>query len=535
MQSLQRSSSTTPRTTAGESSGRRLLRLALVSAVTMAALIAGEAVTRVIDGYRLTSFRLETARDGSWPADARDSPSQKWRADLDALPYAQQLPVAATVDREWFATRFPDRPLPEPDPDLAARTAKYPPADDMRADYEWNSRFVASVVCDENRKADAALFSRFADVFLFDPVDGEPFPTYRFLANASYPSGLRTNRFGWRGQDIALTKPAQTVRIAFVGASTTVGYHAYPYSYPELVGMWLNQWAAERHPEIHFETINAGREGINSRSIQAIVRQELLPVDPDLVVYYEGSNQFWPADFINITLPPRPTVSMPRAGRAATYLALARRFDTLVRHATVPGYEPPKPKIPVNWPKDLDEHDPNLSHSLLPIELPRIQADLELARGALEGNGGRLVLTSFMWLVYPGMALVPVRDAMLYDYLNVKYWPYSYAHMRRYLDFQNEVFRKYARVHGLPFIDVAAALPHDPRLFEDAIHMTRAGVRLQAWITFNGLLPVVQAQLAAHHWPQPGRHNLTRHPAFSEGQRRLVPMAAIKAACTSAS
>ena len=515
-------------------SGRWLLRVGLLLAVTASALVAGEVITRTIDGYRLTSFRLETSRDASWPADARNSPSQKWRADLDALPYVQRLPVAPSVDRGWFTTQFPDRPLPKPDAELAARTARYQPADDMRSNYDWNARFVDGVLCDENRKAEAAPFSEFTDVFLFDPVDGEPFPTYRFLANASYPSGLQTNRFGWRGRDIALSKAPQTVRIAFVGASTTVGYHAYPYSYPELVGMWLNQWAAARHPGIRFEAINAGREGINSRSIQAIVRQELLPMDPDLVVYYEGSNQFWPADFINITLPPRPRVSLPEPGRAASYSAVARRFDAVVRHATVPGYEPPKPNIPVNWPSDLDEHDPNLSHPLLPIQLPRIQSDLELARVALEGNGGRLVMTSFVWLVYPGLALDPVRDAMLHDYLNIKYWPFSYAHMRRYLDFQNEVFRKYARVHSLDFIDVAAAFPHDPRLFEDGIHMTRAGVRLQAWITFNGLVPIIQAQLASHTWPQPNRRTLTVHPAFSE-ERRLVQMSAIKAGCASES
>jgi hypothetical protein len=521
-------------TAAVVTSGRWLLRLGLLLAVTAAALVAGEVITRAIDGYRLTSFRLESSREASKVVDARDSQSQKWRGDLDALPYVQHLPVASGVDRDWFATQFPDRPMPKPDADLAARTAKYQPADDMRANYEWNARFVAGPVCGENGAASAASFNQFADVFLFDPVDGEPLPTYRFLANASYPSGLQTNRFGWRGRDISLTKPPRTVRIAFVGASTTVGYHSYPYSYPELVGMWLNQWAVARHPGIRFEAINAGREGVNSRSIQAIVRQELLPVDPDLVVYYEGSNQFWPADFISITLPPRPRVSVPQPGRAASFLAVARRFDTVVRHVTVPGNEPHKPNIPVNWPGDLDEHDPNLAHPSLPIQLPRIQADLDLARHALEGNGGRLALTSFVWLVYPGLALDPVRDAMLYDYLNIKYWPFTYAHMRRYLDFQNQVFLKYARVHSLDFIDIARAFPPDPRLFEDGIHMTRAGVRLQAWITFNGLVPIIQEQLASHKWPQANRHTLTEHPAFSEG-RRLVQVSAIKASCTSAS
>jgi hypothetical protein len=141
------------------------------------------------------------------------------------------------------------------------------------------------------------------------------------------------------------------------------------------------------------------------------------------------------------------------------------------------------------------------------------------------------VMTSFEWLVYPGMTLDPQRDAFLFDYLNTKYWPFSYAHMRRLLDFQNRVFRKFASVHGLDFIDIAGAYPRDPRLFDDAIHMTRAGAYLQAWIVFNGLVPVIERHLASHEWPRPDRHVLAHHPAF--GERRLVPMTGIRAACAS--
>src|SRR5262249_10948598 len=147
------------------------------------------------------------------------------------------------------------------------------------------------------------ILDNFDDVFVFDPIDRAPFPRFRFLRNARYPSGLQTNGFGWRGPDVALNKRPASIRIAFVGASTTVGEHGEAYSYPDGIQCLLNRWGQAPHPAIAFETINAGREGVNSNSIQAIVRQEVLPIDPDLVVYYEGSNQFWPANFIGITLP----------------------------------------------------------------------------------------------------------------------------------------------------------------------------------------------------------------------------------------
>lgn len=492
-------------------------------------LVAGEVATRAIDGYRLTSLRLESSTQARPEPSEHRSDSQKWLSGQDALPYVRQLPVAAGVDREWFAYPMQARPAWRPDADLEARAKRYPGGDGLRANYEWNWKFVVDAVCRGDSRTGGEFLKQFDDVFTFDPIDGSDAPTFRFLRKATYQSGLHTNAFGWRGPDIPLNKPPRTVRLAFVGASTTVGMHSEPYSYPELVGIWLNRWAEAHHLGVSFESINAGREGVNSHSFQAIVRQELAPLEPDLVVYYEGSNQFWPANYIWTSLPPRSRVSGPEPTVFATYSAIARRVETVVRHAVVPGVEPPKPSLVVDWPRDLDERDPDLAHSKLPIELPRILGDLDLIRGALEPQGAHLVMTSFVWLVHRGMVLDPVRDAVLFDYLNTAYWPFSYAHMRRFLDFQNRAFRKYASIHDLDFVDVAAAYPRDPRLFNDAIHMTGAGIRLQAWIVFNGLVPIIERRLATREWPRPVEHPLSTHPAFAE--RRLTPMSEVRAAC----
>jgi hypothetical protein len=69
--------------------------------------------------------------------------------------------------------------------------------------------------------------------------------------------------FGWRGPEIPLDKPAGTIRIAFVGASTTVGLFDLPFSYPEYVVHWLNLWAernARRLPSPEVEIAVAGVE-----------------------------------------------------------------------------------------------------------------------------------------------------------------------------------------------------------------------------------------------------------------------------------
>jgi hypothetical protein len=497
------------------------------------ALGVAELAVRIVDGYRLTSFRLELTSDQLRRVDSGPrSVSRKWVDAADAVPSVRKLPVAAGVDREWFASPMPERPSVQPDPDLVARMNKYKSGADERAIYEWNRQVVIGAVCRGEPARFSGIFDQFDDVFVFDPTDGSNEPPIRFLQHATHPDGMRTTAFGWRGPDIPLTKPPGTIRIAFVGASTTVSPHAETYSYPELVGLWLNRWANVNHPGISVEVINAGREGINSRSLPAILRQEILPVEPDLVYYdYDGANQFWPGDFVGTAVPPRPAVSEPRQSGWTSYSAVGRRLVSAIRQAIEPGSEPPKPHLNLRWPIDLDERDPDLKNPELPIQLPELLGDIEVARREAAPEGAAFVLTSIAWLVYHGMVLDPARDANVFSFLNTMYWPFTYAHMRRYLDFKTRVFRKYAAAHGLDFVDVDAAYPLDPRLFDDGIHMTRAGIRLHAWIVFNGLVPIIERRLVSHEWPRAARRLLSVHPAFP-GHRRLVPMTEIRGACT---
>ena len=104
--------------------------------------------------------------------------------------------------------------------------------------------------------------------------------------------------------------------------------------------------------------------------------------------------------------------------------------------------------------------------------------------------------------------------------------------MRRMADFQNRVFEKYAGARGLPYLDVAGAFPQDPDLFDDAIHMKYEGLRLQAWIFVQALVPVITARVQAGMWPRPAPAVQATHPAFNQPERRVVTMADLKAHCS---
>ncbi len=106
---------------------------------------------------------------------------------------------------------------------------------------------------------------------MYDPADGAATPPYRYVPNVTLPNGLVTNQMGWRGAPIEDPRRATTIRIVFVGSSTTMAAAHLPFSYPELIGYWLNRWAAAKKLPVNFEVLNTGRESIVSTDSAAVV------------------------------------------------------------------------------------------------------------------------------------------------------------------------------------------------------------------------------------------------------------------------
>jgi hypothetical protein len=330
-----------------------------------------------------------------------------------------------------------------------------------------------------------------------------------------------TNEFGWRGPPVPFARSPRTIRIVFVGASTTAEVHDYPFSGPEFINNWLNRWAAARGLDVRFEVLNAGRESLNSTDIAAVVRQEVAPMRPDLVVYYEGGNQLDLSTMVK-DVPkgvPQPAGAVARWLReAAKHSALARRLEAITDQD-----EWPKPDYELSWPKGLDELDPDITRTDLPVNLNTIMRDLDSIRGDLAEVGGDLAVSSFHWLAKDGLQLDGNRHKPLVEGLNVRLFPYRYRDLERMTNFENRVFRKYAAAHGLPFVDVARYMPYDPELFSDAFHNTPPGVRLRAWIVFLQLVPIIEKKLESGEWPKPVPPDMgTTHPAFAKPPRRIT-------------
>jgi hypothetical protein len=440
-----------------------------------------------------------------------------------AMRYVNALAAAPGTERAWFLESPP--PL-ERKPASAAARERFREFERRglfapQAEYLWNRHYVETERCRPNGRL--AGFPPTVEVF--DPPQPSLYPRYRFPAGVTMVSGLVTNQFGLRGHGIDLAKPPRTVRIAFVGASTTVDFHYFAYSYPEYVEFWLNRWAEAMQLAVRFEVLNGGREGLSSADIAAIVKHELRPLDPDLTVYYEGANQFWPYPIIDPPIPPRQQldasdqVVQPRLPRFLRNQFVLGAYADRALNGFHSAGEPRKPQYRMVWPAGVDERNPDPNRADLPLNLSLAVQALDSIRGDMETVGGELAVCSFAWLVRENLQLSPVRHAGIYQHLNTFLWPLKYSDARRLADFQNRVFRNYASSRKAGFLDVAAALPQSPDLFLDAIHLTETGTRLKAWIAFQQLVPLVRERIGSGRWPRAaGSHALPERPVAATGR-----------------
>lgn len=466
----------------------------------MAALVlASILVSLVIFEIGLRAFE----RFGVKPA-AANSGGAFGKAEL--MRYVLQLPAAPGTDRRWFLQDPP--PLPNRSQPSAQRLERYQDFEKRgifpaQADYIWNKYYLEGEQCSPNH-----LFDKYPGTApVFDPPTDSPYPRYRFAPNITTAAGLVTNQFGLRGPPISLGKPSRTIRIAFLGASTTLGFHQFPFSYPERVTDWLNRFAKANGLDVQFEGLNSGREGINSQDIAAILRNELLPLNPDIALYYPDTNQFVPTALVTTPVPP-PVAEPNRTATARrvpevirNHLALGRLVDRTVLGGGM-LVEPSKPAYRIAWPPTVNEKRPDVDSPDLPLNLPTIVGDLDSMRHDLESIGAQFIICSLDLLSYDGLRLSPLKHEHIYNDLNTRLWPLRYGDIRRLTDFQNRVFRYYAASRGIALLDIASVLPQDPDLFSDAIHMTEQGERLKAWIIFQQLEPIIRKRIESGELPR---------------------------------
>jgi len=424
--------------------------------------------------------------------------ANKFTEEPIADRHLNSISVPNGIQLGWFRQE-PTRIAPEPrDVSPAAvelyekyiRYGVYGP----QSYYVWNKVFVERHVCERNDY----VFGQYGDLAnnlkVFMPQDGEQYPRYKNPPSMLTPSGLRTNRYGFRGPELSLHKDSRTIRIAFLGASTTIASHNFPFSYPEYFSYWLNLWLKANNYPLQVESINAGREGIDSSDIAAIFKQEVLPLAPDYAIYYEGANHMsLGSELVDTEKPQR---SYPSRKLLPTKLvqssSIAELMENVFRIRMLPILiEWRRPQSKLVFPAGITESDPDIDRGDLPINLSIILGNLHRIAVLSEKSDVRFLVSSFIWLDggEPEIVRDRSRHIEILSQVNGVFWPLLPKDIRRLVDFQNRVFQRFAASRKLDFMDIAGAFPRDPDLFSDGIHFTPEGVRVQAWVALAQFLP----------------------------------------------
>ena len=170
-------------------------------------LSALEVGLRLIDGYSMTTLELGLA--------SVKAPSKR---ALDGL--MEKITFDSNIDPELIHSLPPPILRGSPPEKLVARVAV---VGDMAANYVWNENYVASTYFDLKDTARSSwrpFWFRVREpieLSMFAAPWGSIYPRFRFQGGVTLPSGLVTNRHGWRGRDVELAKPSRMIRLAAVG------------------------------------------------------------------------------------------------------------------------------------------------------------------------------------------------------------------------------------------------------------------------------------------------------------------------------
>lgn len=498
---------------------RSISNLLILIVFTFFSFFLSEVLIRIIDGYPIFRIKLEGKR-------------ASFRRGQIPMSYLKRIPLNEDTDLELFFKTPPVVPREKPDSfwetlyNNEKNKGTYGSPNSVIK--EWNKFFIIDQI--EKGEFNNSIFRDFPpEAVTFEPCEKSIYPCYRFPRSVTLPTGLVTNNFGWRGHWLTLNKPEDTIRICFLGASTTIGIHKFPYSYPEFIEYWLNLWAKKKHLKIKFEIMNTAREAISSSDIEAIFRQEAFFLEPDFLIYYEGANNFYHyVDLLKNVKKSIPKFDYQERGflilinKIESFSALGRRVKELflkIDKRRLLLSEPLKPDYILEFPSGIKEDYPDITKENLPLGLNTILKNLDSIQKVAKEIECQFVLTSFVWLPYKGMLLNRAYQQLMYEYINQTYWPLTYNDIKRLADFQNRVFSLYAKASHIDFIDLASFYPKDPDLFVDSVHFTEEGTRLQAWIIFQGLLPMIKKGITSGRLPRDDKEYLREHPCIREGIR----------------
>ncbi|HEY7335958.1 MAG TPA: hypothetical protein VH639_13810 [Bryobacteraceae bacterium] len=329
-----------------------------------------------------------------------------------------------------------------------------------------------------------------------------------------------------RDADVALEKPPNTVRIFLMGGSAAYGFEGLfrdldpdwqPLYNRELIDAYLQKKLNKRHPERHWEVINAAVNEFRMHQHLVLLYAQLLQFHPDLVIFMDGHNDMSglmteTAHYNPFAATPheREFTSMvyPRSFRSLLYINSAwlrnnsvlfdliyrRTLGRLQDQGIGPGADPSEPvHSPVQW-ADLSQKDrESAARSLANVGYYTQMA--ERLESALAHEGVPAIFSMQPELIPSRKRLTPVEE---------KFAGYTRQISRRRITYLWENLRPRivsdmaasAKRNRYTFVDLEDAFDDmSEKAFTDYCHLTPAANERIAEKLYQAMDPALIARL----------------------------------------
>ena len=292
------------------------------------------------------------------------------------------------------------------------------------------------------------------------------------LIATSKNQAIRTNSLGLRSPEPLTPRPTGGLRIAVVGASSVFG--AYAADNESTFSQILARRLQAARPGQSVEVINGGQVGLSLHDQLTMLTKVILPLKPDWVVLYSGTN-----DFVQYCRkerkngPVRQPLWQPNPAARLLTSELATKNSVGVRKLFAP------------LERDIDVER---------VDLAANEETLHRFVEQVKAAGARVLLATNARSFRPEQPLEMQNQlagsALYYNHC------FSLAGLHRMHERVNTLIEQLAVSSGVPIVRLDRLVPGGARYFADASHFSPDGERLVADILYAHLQAESSSELA---------------------------------------
>ena len=307
----------------------------------------------------------------------------------------------------------------------------------------------------------------------YDPAIGIYTPTPGYEAKGGQIH-IKINSLGFRGDEFTRAKPANTFRIVCLGASTTFNsevssnHATWPHR--------LQEKLRQAYPGVNIEVINASLGGYVASDNLKNLRHRVLPLDPDLVIYYEANNEIVAdtgelAKRLGLTSGSRQPALVTAISKYSLMFDLAYKNLAILarsRASSAGKLDRVPPDLPTHFVSVLDE----MRSTLAERNIPFLLSTFIVKYRRHQDRATQVANADVAFYYMPWMSIEGMLDAM---------------------DVYNQAILDYAKRQNLPVVDDREAIPADAQHFTDCMHLGDKGAEAMAerfarYLQTNGLV-----------------------------------------------